>query len=205
MPKLTGLQTDIAAAIPPAPRLTQASPASPFDAVRKLRSLLDDLEEVRAARGAIVRDAKAAVEADNVRPAVLKELEKLEHGGLASVGDVRVSQFDGLMEVEMRKYQIYDDMVEASELQQAALLARVEVRLQPQRMLVVSSCAPGQDIHASLIATRADDPLLEARGRFLQRLEVAARDFGELLIDLHEGLNFHNECGPPILERKAQR
>lgn len=98
-----------------------------LDGTRRLRRLLDDLRTVHEARQNIFTECQAVSSKDNIRPIVMRRLEQMQAGS-SPPPDIRLSDFEALFDVELRKYQTYEEMMATNAAEQATLLAQVKVR-----------------------------------------------------------------------------
>lgn len=100
------------------------SPSSQTALVRQLRHMLEDLDDIIAARRRTVDDAKRLAHNDDIRPLVLRKTAEIT----ASSGDkVETSMFEDLFQTELRKYSAFKDTLAGNERKQDDLLLRIAV------------------------------------------------------------------------------
>jgi len=91
---------------------------------RGLRSLLEQVDDLRTTRATTVRLAKNQANSDDIEPRI--EREAL---GLESWVQVKPAMFEDTLDEEMQKYERYREAMEENERQQEKVLANIEVRL----------------------------------------------------------------------------
>lgn len=129
MQMLEGPQDALEAYVPSSSRRQNSydditSPSSQTSLVRELRRMLEELDDLIAARRRAVEEARAAVRADNIRPLVMKQLGELQ---ARSSEKVEAAQFEHLFEKELQKYSFYRDTLAGNERRQQELLQKINV------------------------------------------------------------------------------
>lgn len=131
---MEGDQRALEAAIPSSKRRQSSydeitSPSSQTALVRQLRHMLEDLDDIVAARKRTVEDAKRTAHNDDIRPLVLRKTGEMT----SSSGDkLETAMFEDLFQEELRKYSFYRDTLSGNERKQADLLARITVSYPPR-------------------------------------------------------------------------
>lgn len=126
---MEGDERALEAAIPSSSRRASSydeivSPSSQTALVRQLRHMLEDLDDIIAARKRTVDDAKRTMQTDDIRPLVLRKTGEMT----TSSGDkLETSMFEDLFQEELRKYSFYKDTLSGNERKQDDLLARIAV------------------------------------------------------------------------------
>lgn len=154
---MEGDKNALEAAIPSSKRRQSSydeitSPSSQTALVRQLRHMLEDLEDLIAARRRTVEDAKRTAQNDDIRPLVLRKTGEIS----SSSGDkIETAMFEDLFQEELRKYAFFKDTLSGNERKQVDLLNRIAVSRQKETkngtVVVDFSCHLGNErkIHSS--------------------------------------------------------
>lgn len=101
------------------------SPSSQTALVRELRHMLEDLDDLIAARKRTVEDAKRTAHNDDIRPLILRKTAEITS---QSTDKLETGMFEDLFTQELQKYGFYRDTLSGNERKQQALLDRIAVR-----------------------------------------------------------------------------
>ncbi|KAK4705321.1 programmed cell death 6-interacting protein, partial [Phenoliferia sp. Uapishka_3] len=175
-----------------APSLTSKQSSTLTD----LRNALQVLDELRASRRRIVKDAKYAVEQDDIRPDILRKSAQLHGQGEGSGG---LAQFEDLFDERLGGYRRFRERMSESESRQEDALDRIKVRDFHSHQCfalmwqVAYSGTPAQTTNAAFLVSRRNDAVLKSREAKLQALDAAYHKFLELRTNLQEGLKFYSD------------
>ena len=103
------------------------SPSSQTGLVRELRRMLEDLDDLIAARRRTLDDAKRAAEDDDIRPLVMEEQHAFSS---KSSEKIEAAHFEDLFQKQLSNYNFYRDTLAGNERRQTDLLHRIAVRRQ---------------------------------------------------------------------------
>lgn len=101
------------------------SPSSQTGLVRELRRMLEDLDDLIAARRRTLDDAKRAAEDDDIRPLVMEEQHAFSS---KSSEKIEAAHFEDLFQKQLGNYNFYRDTLAGNERRQTDLLHRIAVR-----------------------------------------------------------------------------
>ena len=102
------------------------SPSSQTALVRQLRHMLEDLDDLAAARRRTHEEAKRTAQDDDIRPLVLEENSAF---GSRSSEKIEAAHFEDLLQRQLQKYSFYRDTLAGNERRQQDLLEKVAVSL----------------------------------------------------------------------------
>ncbi|SCV68239.1 BQ2448_360 [Microbotryum intermedium] len=163
--------------------------------IRRLRSLIDDLHELRSARQSIIDESRRLVDADT---SVRSKIEQAANEFLKKGGSLSMSMFEVVFETELAKFDGLKQAMEQNGARTEDLVGDVKVsQCGAQRTCVVGSKANPisdaamQTAHASFIDSRRTDPALAKRAQALEDLDGAYHKYREILTNLREGLGFY--------------
>lgn len=128
---MEGDQKALEAAIPSSKRRQSSydeitSPSSQTALVRQLRHMLEDLEDIVAARRRTVEDAKRTAQGDDIRSVVLRKTQEITSH---SEDRIETAMFEEIFQQELRKYSFFKDTLSGNERKQEELLKRIAVSL----------------------------------------------------------------------------
>ncbi|KAJ9125522.1 hypothetical protein QFC22_000483 [Naganishia vaughanmartiniae] len=139
--------------------------------IRSLRSLLEDLEDVRNHRARLVAEAQRVVQQDDIRSLVVQEAARLAHGGS---GDVQTEWFENIFEKELAKYHRLIEEMQGQQAKQERLLANIRAQ---------------NDI---FVHEKQEDARVKHREKKLQEMEMAYWKWREIVGNCEEGIRFYN-------------
>ncbi|EGG00004.1 uncharacterized protein MELLADRAFT_93938 [Melampsora larici-populina 98AG31] len=144
---------------------------------RRLRSLLDTLDDLRIERQNILGSAHRKMVKDQIREFVLskKDVQGIENSWEEIFEDRLVEQYGELK-----------DNLKSNGHRQDELICEIEVANQ------------------AFLDSRIDDPVTKAREEMLQKFDLAYYKFHEIMNTLKEGLGFHQQFEKFIVQLKDQ-
>ncbi|KAH9824848.1 ALIX V-shaped domain binding to HIV-domain-containing protein [Melampsora americana] len=144
---------------------------------RRLRSLLDTLDDLRIERQSILSSAHRKMAKDQIREFVLskKDVEGIEDAWEEIFEDRLVEQYGEL-----------ESSLESNRNRQDELICQIEVANQ------------------AFLDSRIDDPVTKSREEILQKFDLAYYKFHEIMNTLKEGLGFHQQFEKFIIQLKDQ-
>ncbi|KAI5480664.1 hypothetical protein MNV49_007591 [Pseudohyphozyma bogoriensis] len=143
--------------------------------VKTLRSLLQDLDDLIAARSRIVVDAKSAIQNDDLRKDIDERKEQLRDGE-------GVEMFEDVFDAGLDKYKGWKRRMDESEGQQEDLWDRIQLA------------------NTAFIQSRRDDSILKDREEALQGLDTAFQKHQEITTNLQEGLKFYGDISKLLVD-----
>ncbi|KAK4045959.1 pH-response regulator protein palA/rim20 [Microbotryomycetes sp. JL201] len=165
------------------PRLEDPARQSPDSSqqaatLRQVRRLLDELSDIRLQRQVIADEAKRTAAAENIRPRLVAEAERLSakiHAEDGSGTKLELHMFEDMFMRELRKYEGFVERMQENANRQDDLLHQIK------------------SANDGFLQARKRDPALAKREKALQDLDSAFTMFCEVLQNLQEGLNFYSD------------
>lgn len=162
---------------------------------RSLRSLLEDLDDARNDRAKLVAEGQRIAQQDDIRSAVVQEAARLAHGGS---GDVQTEWFEGIFEKELEKYHALVEEMQAQEQKQNRILAKIEVRCDPEFCLSQLTVVPtSQTKNKLFLQEKQEDTRVKHREKKLQEMEMAYWKWREIVGNCEEGIRVSPHKPPP--------
>ncbi|WVQ79570.1 pH-response regulator protein palA/RIM20 [Cryptococcus sp. DSM 104549] len=155
----------------PSTDISSSGLASLPPSVRPLRSSLEQLDDRIAHRARLFAEARNMAATDDIRPQVLQEATRLAHGG---TGDVKPEWFEDIFHKSLEKYEGVQKEMGEEETKQDELLQQIQAQ------------------NAAFLAERKDDPIVKARERRLQDMDLAYWKWREIVDNAEEGIKFYN-------------
>lgn len=179
MSRLTFAQVDIEKAVPSSTVSSTSGGGSNATQAhaRALRSHLESLEDILAARAQLVQRAQRVSDDDDIAPRLMREAE-----AVARWVEVRPEMFDDALEEELGKYERFRAELEEGARRQEDALRGIAER------------------NAVFLDSRREDPSVKARERALQSLDLAYHKYREIHKNLTEGIKVRYVC---VLECEA--
>ncbi|SCZ90035.1 BZ3500_MvSof-1268-A1-R1_Chr1-3g01736 [Microbotryum saponariae] len=159
--------------------LTSGLKSTQSTTIRRLRSLIDDLHELRSARQSIIDDSRRFVDADT---SVRSKIERAANDFLKKGASLSMSMFEGVFENELAKFDGLKQAMEQNGARTEDLVGHVKIA------------------HASFVDSRRTDPALARRTQALEDLDGAYHKYREILTNLQEGLGFYNDLARLLTE-----
>lgn len=142
--------------------------------MRSLHRLLDDLEDLRAGRVAIVDAAKRLAKMDDIKSLIVVEAAQLSDGKpIQSSFSVNLSGFESLFEREIGKYSGDRRDLATNAARQEDVLAKIRTT------------------NDAFLQARKSDPQMFRREAALQKLYSAHSKYIEITSNLVEGIGFY--------------
>ncbi|KAK4047118.1 pH-response regulator protein palA/rim20 [Microbotryomycetes sp. JL221] len=174
------------------PTLPQSAHSAQGSSLRRLRELLDELEDLRMRRSRFAEEACRMRDCDDIRPRLVREADRLQSERHLATKDttsysdssIELHGFEPVFEQELKKFDSICATIQENGSRQEDLLH-----------LVKSS-------NDAFMQARRMDPALTARERSLQGLEEAVGMFHEVLQNLQEGLKFYSDLSKLLSDLK---
>ncbi|EIW83874.1 pH-response regulator [Coniophora puteana RWD-64-598 SS2] len=136
---------------------------------RRLRALLESLDDVIRTRQDLVARAQRLAEADDVRPAVMRAADALD-----SADEAQPAVFQDVLDRELMKYDKFIQGVEAGRGRQEEILESIKAT------------------NEAFLQSRKSDVSVKEREESLQYLDFAYHKYREISQNLDEGIKFYN-------------
>lgn len=149
--------------------------------LKNLRQALQELDDIRALRDRIIQDAKLAGAVNDIRSRVVRHASQLASSSSRS-SSTGAEDYEELMEEEMAKFSKFKMAMNVNESRQDDALDQIKTA------------------NTAFIQSRRSDPLLRAREKALQALDVAYQKHHELATNLAEGLKFYSDVAKLLNE-----
>ncbi|MBW0484357.1 hypothetical protein O181_024072 [Austropuccinia psidii MF-1] len=150
-------------------------------APRKLRNLLDELEDIRKNRKTIVDSALHFSSRDELNQSILNQMigdkAELENEG----NEIKIER---VIEKELTKYLQYENQLKDNQSKQEQLIEEVK------------------EANKLFLDSRTRDPITEAREKLFQNLEMAYHEYHTIVTNLEEGSRFHKEFNKYLAQLK---
>ncbi|SGY18091.1 BQ5605_C015g07978 [Microbotryum silenes-dioicae] len=159
--------------------LTSGIKSTQSTTIRRLRSLIDDLHELRSARQSIIDDSRRFVDADT---SVRSKIERAANSFLKKGASLSMSMFEGVFENELAKFDGLKQAMGQNGARTEDLVGDVKIA------------------HASFVDSRRSDPALARRTQALEDLNGAYHKYREILTNLQEGLGFYTDLARLLTE-----
>ncbi|KAH7913212.1 BRO1-like domain-containing protein [Hygrophoropsis aurantiaca] len=137
---------------------------------RRLRGLLESLDEIHRSRDDLVARAQRLAEVDDIRSKILKVATNFERWI-----EVRPAMFEDVSDAELSKYDKFIQGLAEGKQKQTEILDAIK------------------STHESFLQSRKEDPSVKERENALQYLDLAYHKYREITRNLDEGLKFYNE------------
>ncbi|CAO1627593.1 unnamed protein product [Parajaminaea phylloscopi] len=157
--------------------------------VRELRGYLEGLDDALLELASLASETRSLVRSDDIRDKVMREVARLSavdgpgQGGSYEEVDLGPEMFEGLFEIEFKKYRAIDREASTLEGKVESLLDRVR--------------ASSEAFRAQLAAA---SPLKAELSAHISELQAGAAKWLEVRSNLTEGLGFYNSLAAMITE-----
>lgn len=108
-------------------RYSSAPPTAQSTTVRKLRRLLEELDDLKTLRTTIVESAKRIAQSDDIKPQIIREAARLNEGKDGGGSTVEVAMFEELFGTELGKYKKSREGMKENSARQEDLLDQIRV------------------------------------------------------------------------------
>ncbi|KAH9443321.1 hypothetical protein Pst134EB_027662 [Puccinia striiformis f. sp. tritici] len=151
---------------------------------RKLRKLLDDLEDLRIARKRILGSAINFSSTDSIDLPLIEKFNQdlsLSTKNVPAVGSSDIADITNdehielFIDTHLQKYSKFVDQLDANQQSQKDLIQQIRI------------------VNGEFLRSRIDDPITKSRENIFQELDSGYHEFHSIVHNLQEGLQFHSQ------------